>query len=262
MLLSWRPSLDTIRTEIEKVAGAYDKFVYEVSATTLVEDHQQRISKGLSIESSFNQKRRGLESISHAQSIIIFSIFTDVAADYFYSHEIIPKIVSHLNEKFRRNNIWFNYDENVLDRKQYAMRAGVGKLAKPSLIFHYKYGLNCKFELLSTNLKFKERTVVEEESPVYENCIGCPAPCESNCPQNCRMNFALIDWKKCENFIDNKDMFMYPDRMCRKCQDSCPFSEELKEQILQTNPKAGGYMKDLKYYEDFYSEPLKIYYEG
>ena len=76
----------------------------------------------------------------------------------------------HLKKKYNDEGIWFQDDGYVFDRKQYAMRSGVGKLTKPSITFHHKYGLNWKLELLFTNLEFEESVTVEES--LYDNCIG------------------------------------------------------------------------------------------
>ena len=46
---------------------------------------------------------------------------------------------------------------------------------------------------------------------------------------------------------------MYPERVCRICQDSCPYSEELKLKILEDHPDCGGFMQPLSYYKDYYS---------
>tara|TARA_B100001250_G_C19649704_1_gene722060 strand:- start:180 stop:920 length:741 start_codon:yes stop_codon:yes gene_type:complete len=239
-----------IENDIKEITKDYTNFLYDFSITTLKEESKSQRYRDHTQENSFDN--RIISLISKANSVLVLRIFSHVAADYFFQKEILPRIVSHLNKKYNQDQIWFDYDDYILDRKEYAMRSGAGRLTKPSLVFDKRFGLNCKFDLIFTNLKFKKYTVVEEDNPVYKNCIGCPAPCESSCPVGCRMNFKLIDWEKCSNFVDDVDLFRHPDKMCRICQDSCPYSDELKNDILMDYPDCGGYMKPIEYYENLY----------
>ena len=239
---------EVIGKEIKEATSCYNNFLYDFSITTLKEkSRSRRYTSSFYVPSLVNK----------SNSVIVIRIFSYVAADYFFQKEIIPTILYHLNKKYKSSKIWFGYDDYILDRKQYALRSGAGFLTKPSLIFDKRFGLNCKFDLIFTNLKFDQYTVIEEENPVYKDCIGCEAPCESNCPQNCRMNFKLIDWKKCENFTDRHYLFQNPDKMCRICQDKCPFSEEVKNKILMNNPSCGGYMKNEDYYRTYMQREFK-----
>ena len=99
--------------------------------------------------------------------------------------------------------------------------------------------MNYKIDLLFTNAEFKD-TVVIKDTPRYNNCIGCDAPCESKCPMSCKMDFDLVDWEKCSNFVDTPKAFEDLDSICRICQEACPYSEELKRQILNINSNYGG----------------------
>ena len=126
-----------------------------------------------------------------------------------------------------------------LNRKQFAIRSGAATLAKTSLAFHKRFGMNYKIDLIFTNAIFEDAVVVDGE-PHYSNCLGCDAPCESKCPMGCTMNFDLVDWEKCANFVDTPEAFKDLDSICRICQESCPYSEALTERILEINPKCGG----------------------
>ena len=173
------------------------------------------------------------------KSIIVWNVFSTVAFDYTYKNTFLPKIIDYLNKKYSNEGYLFGYDDYKLNRKQFAIRSGAATLAKPSLAFHKKFGMNYKIDLLFTNAEFKD-TVVIKDTPRYNNCIGCDAPCESKCPMSCKMDFDLVDWEKCSNFIDTPEAFKDLDSICRICQEACPYSEELKRQILNINSNYGG----------------------
>ncbi|BCV00273.1 MAG: hypothetical protein CM15mV34_0470 [Caudoviricetes sp.] len=78
----------------------------------------------------------------------------------------------YLNYRWGMNGYSFGYDDYVLNRKQFAMRSGSATLAKNSLAFHEKFGLNYKIELILTNCEFEETTIVDG-NPHYDNCLGC-----------------------------------------------------------------------------------------
>ena len=176
------------------------------------------------------------------KSIIVWNVFSTVAYDYTFRDVFIPKIINLLNLKFNCEGYEFGYDDYILNRKQLAVRSGTGKISKPSLAFHKKFGLNYKIDLILTNAEFEDSVVVEDMLK-YENCIGCDAPCEKQCPVGCKFNFEHSDWEKCEKFISKPEWFENPEKMCRICQDACPYSEELKENILKINPKYGSRLK-------------------
>ena len=237
-------NLDSFKEVCEEVTTQYPKLLYDLSVTTL-DKTNSRLSKYFQQGAEWDKNFSEMEQ--EVNSVIVWRMFSYVAADYFYASEIIPQVITHLNNRYNSQGIWFGWDDYALDRKQYAMRSGAGKLSKPSIIFDKKFGLNCKLDLIFTNLNFDNYVVVEDH--IYENCIGCDAPCESSCPVNCRMNFKLIDWEKCKNTVDHGYLFANPHLMCRACQDNCPFSEKLKNDILRDHPDCGGYMQDPAYYK-------------
>lgn len=170
------------------------------------------------------------------KSIIVWNVFSDVAYDYFYKNNFLPKIITYLNLRYEYN---FGYDGYNLNRKQFAIRSGAATLAKTSLAFHKKFGMNYKIDLIFTNAEFDDAVVVEGQ-PHYENCEGCDAPCERLCPVGCTMNFDLVNWEKCSNFVDTPEAFKNLDTICRICQEKCPYSEDLRKEILSIDVNYGG----------------------
>ena len=102
-----------------------------------------------------------------------------------------------------------------------------------------KFGMNYKIDLIFTNAEFEDSVIVEGQ-PHYENCEGCDAPCESKCPMGCKMDFDLVDWEKCANFVDVPEAFKNLDTICRICQEECPYSEDLRKEILSIDVNYGG----------------------
>lgn len=226
--------LSDIKDGIDLIIGD-TPLLYDLSVTTpppllVTQRAQDNYNKGM--PQSYGQSYRIIDS---CKSVIVWNIYSKVAYDYTYKNHFLPAIIDYLNLHWGAYGYRFGYDNYVLNRKQFAIRSGAAKLAKTSLAFHEKFGMNYKIDLILTDAEFDETTVVEGE-PHYENCIGCDAPCESNCPVGCTMNFNLVDWEKCANFVDVPEAFVDLDSICRICQTSCPYSEELKQQI---DPKFG-----------------------
>ena len=226
--------LEQIREVIDNVIGDIP-FMYDLSVTTppselVTQRAQDHFNRGK--PESLNQT---YQLDNTCKSVIVWNVFSRVAYDYHYKNNFLPEIIRRLNTLYDYN---FGYDDYLLNRKQFAIRSGAATLAKTSLAFHKRFGMNYKIDLIFTDAIFDETVVVEGE-PRYSNCIGCDAPCESKCPMGCTMNFDLVDWEKCSNFVDVPEAFKDLDSICRICQDSCPYSQELTKRILEINPRYG-----------------------
>ena len=213
--------------------------VYDLTVTTppadLIKQRAQDHYNTSKPESFNNQFKLS----DKCKSIIVWNVFSTVAFDYTYKNKFLPKVIEYLNLRYSNEGYTFGYDDYSLNRKQFAIRSGAATLAKTSLAFHKRFGMNYKIDLIFTNAIFEDAVVVDGE-PHYSNCLGCDAPCESKCPMGCTMNFDLVDWEKCANFVDTPEAFKDLDSICRICQESCPYSEALTERILEINPKCGG----------------------
>lgn len=160
------------------------------------------------------------------KSVIVWTIFSKVGPDYYFKNGILPKVINRLNQLYGG----FVYDEYVLSRKQFAIRSGAGKLSRPSMVFSPQFGLQTKIDLILSTHEFDETIAIEDEI-YYDGCIGCDSPCETKCPVGCKMNYELSNWEGCANFVDSQYMFDNPDKICRICQDSCPYSNDLIKDI-------------------------------
>jgi len=233
-------NLSYVKTVIDSVIGE-TQLLYDLSVTTPPKDLIRQRS-----QDNFNRGKP--ESLGkefylddRCKSVIVWNIFSVVAYDYFYKNNFLPKIIEELNRIYPNFN--FGYDGYNLNRKQFAIRSGAATLAKTSLAFHKKFGMNYKIDLIFTNAEFEDIVVVEGE-PHYDNCLGCPAPCEKKCPMGCKMNFDLVDWEKCANFVDVPEAFENLDTICRTCQEECPYSEQLKNNILNINSNYGARLNE------------------
>lgn len=232
-------TLNDIKEVIDSVVDK-DKFLYSLDVTTPPEYYiRQRIQDNLisDYEYSYDSK---YQLRSDIKSVIVWSIFTKVAADYFFRDEYLFQILNALNEKYQDTDVNFSWDEYCLNRKQFAVRSGAGKISKPSLVFSKDFGLNVKYELIFTNAVFDEVQTLSDDI-LYENCDGCDAPCQTKCPEGCRMDYELIDWQKCANFVESEHLFENPQLMCRVCIESCPYSNEILSSI---DSKYGQYMPE------------------
>ena len=230
-------NLNDIRVAIDHVIEDAP-LLYDLSVTTPPPDLVRQRTQDHYNTSMPDSHCKDFSIHENCKSVIVWNVFSTVAYDYHYKNEFLPKILMYLNYRWGMNGYSFGYDNYVLNRKQFAIRSGSATLAKNSLAFHEKFGLNYKIELILTNCEFEETTIVDG-NPHYDNCLGCPAPCVTNCPMNCKMDFELVDWEDCANFVDTPAAFKDLDGICRICQTSCPYSEQLKSDILEVNPNYG-----------------------
>lgn len=216
-----------MKMKIEQVKKVFDEVIgdmpilYHLDVTTPTTPVRKR-----KLNTSSSYRPETIEFGSACKSVIVWTIFSKVGPDYYFKNNILPIIIEKLNERYGG----FGYDGYVLSRKQFAIRSGAGKLSKPSIVFSPKFGLQTKIDLILSTHEFEE-TVVVDGDVYYENCKGCNAPCESQCPMKCTMNYELGNWEDCANHVDTQYMFDHPNEICKICQDVCPYSNALVENI-------------------------------
>jgi len=160
------------------------------------------------------------------KSAIVYVLFTRVAVDYYFREELTPRVIDILNRRYGRH---FCYDDYQGNRKQLAVLAGLGKIAKQSLLFSNQFGLNCKIDALFADLEFDEYAIYDGER-YHKECSSCLAtPCISKCPVKCKMEYHLDDVSLCDHHITPH--WNSPELMCRACLDECKSSEALLQSI-------------------------------
>ena len=159
------------------------------------------------------------------KSAIVYVVFTSVAADYYFREELTPRVIEALNSRFGNH---FGYDDYRTNRKQLAVMAGLGKIAKQSLVFNDRFGLNCKIDAIFSTLEFDGYREYDGER-YYEACASCAAPCISRCPMKCHMDYRLHDVSLCDHHITPH--WNTPELMCRACIEACELSQRLLKDI-------------------------------
>jgi len=162
------------------------------------------------------------------QSVIVYALFTAKAADYYIRDEFTEIFLSRLQREYGQH---FCYDNYRILRKEAAYHAGIGKIARNSILFSRHYGFNCKIDLMLSDLPCEDVAAPQEGDYRLEYCQNCIAPCVQTCPVNCRMNFDLFDWRHCSHHLG--PAIQNPDLMCRACLTACPHSEALLKQVPQ-----------------------------
>jgi len=212
--------LHNIKEIFDEVIGDIP-ILYHLNVTTPTTPIKKR-----ELKTSSSYRPEFVEFGKSCKSVIVWTLFSRVGPDYYFKNNILPNVIDNLNEKYGG----FAYDGYILSRKQFAIRSGAGKLTRPSMVFSPQFGLQTKIDLILSSHEFEE-TVVNENEIYYNECISCDAPCESKCPMKCKMNYELSNWEDCANFVDTQYMFDNPDKICKICQDSCPYSNKLIEEI-------------------------------
>lgn len=128
-----------------------------------------------------------------------------------------PKIEA-LKEKIRENGLEANQVKD-LNIKQLAIRAGIGKWGRNSLVIHPTFGPWLKFAVLKTNFQFS-RTETPIESPIFEKCHDCDK-CIKACPVSALKNFHIPERKRCIAYLELENPTKGLPRRCDACQRAC-----------------------------------------
>lgn len=169
----------------------------------------------------------GYETIKNYNSVFVYTMFTDIGLDY-YIREFTEKLDNALSATEPNYMSTNNYD--VL-RKELAYYAGLGLIAENSLLFSYKFGFNCKIDMLATSINFDVDSYFQPEhlSPDYtmQYCRDC-----NLCAETCKAlsGYRLVDPKWCDCHLDENN----PEKLCRLCVEKCPYSNELAHEIYKS----------------------------
>jgi ferredoxin len=166
------------------------------------------------------------DDIAHLASIVVITLFTDVAVDYYVVHQLVPKVMARVNERFGRQVC--HYDNYGLLRKELAVIARLGTIGRNALFFSRRFGFNCKIDLFLSDVEFDEYKTLPREHWRLGSCESCDV-CVSACPVSAYKDFTMLNASACDKHISPK--WDTPDEMCRKCVTSCPPSQVVLQRL-------------------------------
>ena len=154
---------EDLRPIFDEVVGDYS-LVYDIGVTTPPEDLirqrvQDHCNSDYKSHPAYDKECFIDESV---KTVIVWNVFSIVAFDYTFRDVFIPQIIDKLNLKYGQEDIYFAYDNYLLNRKQFAVRSGTAKISRPSIAFHEKFGLNYKIDLLFTNAVFEDSVIMDD----------------------------------------------------------------------------------------------------
>lgn len=169
---------------------------------------------------------KGYEIIKDYNSVIVFVLFSDVAADYYINEIFTPSLDKYLKKYSKENKIGYKSATEYYHilRKEMAYFAGLGKIGKNALIFSNKFGFNCKIDMIATTLKFDEYYYQEDMNYKLGYCSNCNI-CIAECPVSAFQNYEIQKKHECDNFIHPN--FFSPEKSCRRCITACLYSNDI-----------------------------------
>ncbi len=120
-------------------------------------------------------------------------------------------------------------DNNALDERYLAYKAGLGFYGKNNLLINEKLGSYFFIGVILTNL------VCEYDEPIKDSCKGCNK-CINSCPTKALSFKGILNAKKCLSYINQKkniteDECKYLNNCiygCDICSEVCPHNKKVK----------------------------------
>ena len=104
--------------------------------------------------------------------------------------------------------------------KEEAIRAGLGKRGKSTVVLHPKYGTRLRFMAIKTDVPLErlvDSSFVEEENPVCNGCSICIDACPTQALEPYRMPDALLCLSNISPVTEDGHSIL-----CDKCLHLCP----------------------------------------
>ena len=176
-------------------------------------------------------------------SIIVYALFTDVAADYYIREAMTPAVIYQLRQRAGRKCAY--YDGYLLLRKEMAVLAGLGKVGRNALFHSRKFGFNCKIDLILLDEQVSEYDAVDDRDWQLEHCRDCRL-CVDRCPVSAYDDFELKRVVECAEFTRPMYTEVNKEKHCRECIVGCPFSNRLLEECYARNVPREQYFYEVK----------------
>ena len=110
---------------------------------------------------------------------------------------------------------------DFINYKTIAIKTGLGKRGKNSLIINHLFGPRLRFAVLKLNIRLEvPQDYRDEESPFCKDC----SICIDECPEKILESYRMVDVTKClSNIINNPTLIEgKPVNMCDICLNRCP----------------------------------------
>lgn len=145
----------------------------------------------------------------------------------------LDKIGELLNEK---GFIYKTFvDNNPLDERYLAYKAGLGFFGKNSLLINPKYGSYFFIGVVLTDI------ICEYDKPIIEECIGCNK-CIENCPTKAISFNGIINQNKCLSYLTQKKNVTEEETKyfnnciygCDICSEVCPYNKKVTSENFES----------------------------
>lgn len=166
---------------------------------------------------------RGIPS----ESVLVFALFSDVAADYFIE-SMAADIANEINSTYGAGTALADAQAGVpVVLKELATAAGLGVIGKNALFYSHRFGFNCKLAAVMMSAP------VSRYSPTPTNtdwklpdCSTCNL-CVEACPVSAFDNYEIHGVEACDRLLASDYFGPRRDHMCRACITRCPVSNDL-----------------------------------
>jgi len=214
---------DNLSLVFKKLLG--DKFLYDFN---IIKPPKNLKKKLMPYSKTYS---KGYEFLKEYNSIIVYVIFSDVAADYYINELFTPSLNKYLEKLSKENNHDYKSTTEYYHilRKEMAFFAGLGKIGKNALMFSNNFGFNCKIDMIATSIKF-DKYYSGDMNYKLEYCSNCNI-CIGSCPVSAFQNYEIQKYHECDNFI-HPDFFS-PEKSCRRCITACPYSNDILSNIQE-----------------------------
>ena len=246
-MTSWRLSKTNIADMVRDILCArnarhpFDMAIIPPPANLQPRDKHMVFTKPIRVGVDGIDQTKGLESIPTARCCVVIVMFSDVAVDYYIRNDLTPELIENINN--HSPDVAF-YDDYEISRKEIAVHAGLGKISKSSLFFSRKYGLNCKIDCLFLREEVDDMDTIFDVDTSYRDgsdawklsmCRDCDI-CVKSCPVDAFDNYTMSKEGaiRCDEHIT--PMWNQPEKMCRNCITSCPYSETILGNIYAAHP--------------------------
>lgn len=154
-------------------------------------------------------------------------------------HLILREKLNHIGNLLENNNYKYKIfvDNNILDERYVAFKAGLGFYGNNNLLINEKLGSNFFIGIIMTDCIF------EYDKSVNKKCLGCNK-CINACPNNAITKYG-INAKKCLSYItQKKNLTKKEEKLLNNCIYGCDICSNVCE--YNQNKKSNNFKLDSK----------------